>query len=138
MNKYQLFYQKMINGKIPFKEKFCILNDDNSTSDYYNTNNKIKIISPTQSSVEKAKSEIRDENDINSDDRLNLNQFGGAAKGGKKKASPKSKTSRKSKPKKKSKSKTTKGVKKQSVKKTKNKKKKAKKEHKRWMSFKIR
>ena len=95
MNKYQLFYQKMINGEKPFKGDFCVLDDDVKTSDYYSSSSKIKIISPTQSSVDQAKSEIRDEKDIKRKEDLNLNQFGGAAKGGKKKSKPKSKTNNK-------------------------------------------
>ena len=104
----------MINGEIPFKEKFCILDgDDDKKTNSYDAKSKIKIISPTQSSVEQARSEIRDEKDINKNEELDFNQIRGSAKSGKKKKTkPKAKQA---KPKKKSK---TKG----SVKKAKNKK----------------
>ena len=84
MNKYQLFYQKMINGEILFKEKFCVLHNY-KMSDSYEAKAKIKIMSPTQSSVEQARSEICDEKDINRNEELDLNQFWGSSKSGKKK-----------------------------------------------------
>ena len=92
MNKYQIFYQKMINGELPIKGKFfCLTNNNGKVDTYSDAKTKVKIISPTQSSVEQAKSEIRDEKDINKNDELDLNQFGGSSKGSKKKTKSKPK-----------------------------------------------
>ena len=131
MNKYQVFYQKMLNGEIPFKEKFFCIPDRKKGNEYSDAKNKIKIISPTQSSVDQAKSELEDKKDINKNEELDLNQFGGSSKGGKKKkAKPK-----KSKKTAKKKTTKTKGGVKKTKRKTK-KKKTTKKSDSKWISFK--
>ena len=78
MNKYQHFYQRMIDGKLPYNHNFYLL--DNKDEQKYNDNNKVTIISPVQSSVEKAKSELKEKNkSIKSKNSLTLNQSGGSS-----------------------------------------------------------
>ena len=57
MNKYQHFYQRMIDGKLPCNHNFYLL--DNKDEKKYN-DSKVTIISPVQSSVEKVKSELKE------------------------------------------------------------------------------
>ena len=93
MNKYQSFCQKLLSGKIPHQRRFYIISDkieDNNDS----LGSKVKLISPTQSSVEKAKSEMKKENeDINISKFSDSLQTGGSS--GKKKSKPKSRSKKK-------------------------------------------
>lgn len=113
MNKYQAFCQGLIEGTVPFKDKFYVLNVLDKTDNTKNGNN-IKMISPTQSSVDKAKSEIEEQNDINMNDINVLNQSGGSSSKAKRKSKAKkpikkgSKSTSKAKRKKTSKKTTTK------------------------------
>ena len=100
MNKYLTFCRGLVNGEIPFKDKYYPLNVNNGTKSQDIIDDNIKIISPTQSSVEKAKSEIEEENNINMDDISVLNQSGGSSSKKKRKTTSKKKT-KNTKPKKK-------------------------------------
>ena len=104
MNKYLSFCRGMVNGEIPFKERYYALNINNGnngtkTQDLDDDN--INIISPTQSTVEKARSEIEEENNINIDDISLVNQSGGSSSKKKGKNTSKKNRSKTSKPKKK-------------------------------------
>ena len=116
MNKYQAFCQKLLSGKIPHQRRFYIISDkteDNGDS----LGSKVKLITPTQSSVEKAKSEIKNEEDINISKFSDNAQTGGSS-GKKRKNKPKNQSKRKT-------TKTSKGVsKKKSSKQNSHKKKK--------------
>ena len=92
MNKYLSFCRGLVNGEVPFKEKYYALNINNGTKSEDIVDDNIKIISPTQSSVEKARSEIEDENNINMDDMNTLNQSGGSSSKKKRKSTSKKKT----------------------------------------------
>ena len=76
MNKYQAFCQKLLKGEMPHKAKFYLL--DNYSNDTKQDSD-IKIISPTQSSVEQAKSEVESTKDINTGDVFNSVQYGGSS-----------------------------------------------------------
>lgn len=121
MNKYQSFCQRLLSGKIPHQRRFYILSDKNEDDNTSNMTN-VKLITPTQSSVEKARSEMQDEMDINRDTFSDISQSGGAS-GKKRKSTAKPKPTTKKK-KKKSVSKTPK------KKSTTNKKKKEKRKQK--------
>ena len=118
MNKYQAFCQGLINGTIPFRKNYYTLNVDKSNGDNNGMEDSVKFISPTQSSVDKAKSEIEDEIDINMVDDLGLNQSGSGSSKSKRKKSTKKQ------PKTKTKKKTAKKTTKKTPKKSKNTKKK--------------
>ena len=105
MNKYLSFCRGLVNGEIPFKERYYALNinsGDNGVNSQDIVDDNIKIISPTQSSVEKARSEIEEENNINMDDISLVNQSGGSSSKKKGKSTSKKTKSKSSKPKKKS------------------------------------
>ena len=115
MNKYQLFCHQLVQGKLPHRREYYMLKSDDLNSDNTNADSeKIQVISPTQSSVEKARSEVEKEG-INSDVISDLYQSGGSgSKSGssKKKKSGKRKGSSKGVSKKKNKSKKPKTKKK--------------------------
>ena len=78
MNKYQLFCHQLVQGKVPHRREYYILESEDGGSGKPNVETeKIQIISPTQSSVEKAKSEVEKEG-INSDVMSDLLQSGGS------------------------------------------------------------
>ena len=131
MNKYQLFCHQLVQGKLPHRREYYMLKSDDLNSDNTNADSeKIQVISPTQSSVEKARSEVEKEG-INSDVISDLYQSGGSgSKSGssKKKKSGKRKGSSKGVSKKKNKSKKPKTKKKNPKKRV-----KFNKNHSKWM-----
>ena len=57
MNKFQLLCKRMIDGKIPHNQNYYAL--DSFLKDDKVGNENIKLVTPVQSSVERAKSEIK-------------------------------------------------------------------------------
>ena len=82
MNKYQLFCKQMIDGNIPHNQKYYALKDFKDSAK--NTASNVKVISPTQSSVDRAKSEVKEEKSINSGVDSFITQMGGSSKKSKK------------------------------------------------------
>ena len=68
----------MIEGNIPTNQKYYVLRD--LKDDQKVTGNNVKIISPTQSSVDRAKNEVIDAKSINSGVDGFINQMGGSSK----------------------------------------------------------
>ena len=78
----------MINGNVPFRKNYYVLSlDKRNDASKANGDGNIKIISPAQSTVDEARSEIEQEIDINMSDIANLNQSGGGASRSKSKKS---------------------------------------------------
>ena len=82
MNKYLKFCQKCMEGKMDLSKNYYVLDSDEEFEKNKNNNSiELSTISPTQAAVEQAKSEIREEMNINRGKNLKNYQIGGKDRG---------------------------------------------------------
>ena len=73
MTNYQDFCKTCIQGKIGFKPDFYIIEKiHKDNTDIPKENVDITIVSPTKAAVEQAKSELKQENGINRDEKIHI------------------------------------------------------------------
>ena len=78
MTNYQDFCKKCIQGKIGFKPDFYIIEKiPKDNTDIPKENVDVTIVSPTEAAVDQAKSELKQENDINRNEKKSYLQSGG-------------------------------------------------------------
>ena len=78
MTNYQDFCKKCIQGKIGFKPDFYIIEKiPKDNTDVPKENVDVTIVSPTEAAVDQAKSELKQENDINRNEKKSYLQSGG-------------------------------------------------------------
>ena len=78
MTNYQDFCKKCIQGKISFKPDFYIIEKiPKDNKDIPKENIDVTIVSPTEAAVDQAKSELKQENGINRNEKKSYVQSGG-------------------------------------------------------------
>ena len=78
MNKYLNFCKKCMDGKMDQTKNYYVLDSDDDFGRNKNNNNvEVSTISPTQAAVEQAKSEIREQKNINRPKSNQIYQIGG-------------------------------------------------------------
>ena len=77
MDKYLDFCNECIEGKVGYRKKFHILDSNKSDPIKKSESMDVSVVSPTQTAVEQARSELKDEKGINRGKKRKYNQLVG-------------------------------------------------------------